>query len=91
MDGASSVRQLIQNAREIMGYGDVEFEEGIHEFYEAKNLVLDNSKSKKVLGVNPAMNLSESIDKTINWYKNYWTEKDVSGLCNAEIDEYMRF
>ena len=90
-DGASSVRQLIQNAREIMGYGDIEFRDGNHELYEAKNLMLDNSKSKKVLGVNPVMNLSESINKTINWYKNYWAEKDVSQLCNAEINEYMRF
>jgi CDP-glucose 4,6-dehydratase len=89
IDGASSVRELIQIAREAMGYGDVEFGRGNHNLHEAKNLMLDNSKSKAILGVYPAMNLSESIEMTISWYKNYLAGKDAGELCNAEIDKYL--
>ncbi len=89
IDGASSVRELIQMASEAMGYGDVEFGGSNHNLHEAKNLMLDNSKSKAVLGVYPVMNLSESIEMTISWYKHYLVGRDAGELCDAEIDQYM--
>lgn len=88
-DGAVPVYDLIFIAQAAMGYGEVEFSKSRPVLHEANNLMLDNGKSSKILGISPVMNLKISIDKTISWHKEYWLGRDVYDLCNSEISEYM--
>jgi CDP-glucose 4,6-dehydratase len=45
------------------------FEEGTHP-YEAELLVLNSEKARAELGWSDKLNFEESVEWTINWYKN---------------------
>lgn len=47
--------------------------------YEIKDQYLTSAKARKILGWEPRYTLTEGLDKTIFWYKNYWSKKIGSG------------
>lgn len=52
----------------------------LDEPYEAKLLYLDSSKAREKLNWRPVWSFSESIEMTINWYKNWLLKKEVTSL-----------
>jgi CDP-glucose 4,6-dehydratase len=56
--------------------------------HEAQLLTLDIKKAMSRLGWNPRLTLNETIEFTVNWYKNYRT-LDVYDLCVNQILKYM--
>src|ERR1035437_5946677 len=57
--------------------------------HEAKLLMLDISKAKFQLGWEPRLNISQTVELTVDWYKRYKTE-DVFGLCLEHIKSYTK-
>ena len=56
---------------------------------ESRFLSLDISKAINKLHWHPVLNLNETIEMTIDWYKSYQTN-DVYSMCKNQIDTYER-
>lgn len=56
--------------------------------HEANNLQLDISKSKKELNWYPKLDSKDSINITIEWYKNYKSTKIIN-LTKTQINNYF--
>jgi CDP-glucose 4,6-dehydratase len=57
--------------------------------HEAKLLALDINKVKYQLGWKPVLNLEQTIEFTIKWYKEY-KNSNVQELCKKQIQDYTR-
>jgi len=55
--------------------------------HEARLLNLDISKAKAYLKWFPVWNIEKTIEKTVDWYKNYGN-KDPYGICMDQIEEF---
>lgn len=83
-----TVKELLETTIAAFGKGewiDVSNKEKLH---EAKLLSLDINKAKAKLNWKPVLNLQETIQATVDWYKTYKTE-DVHNLCLKQIEDYM--
>ncbi len=58
-------------------------------FHESKLLSLNINKAKKELNWKPTLTLSDTINLTIDWYKNYYNKKDMEKFTIEQI-EYFR-
>jgi len=56
--------------------------------HEAQLLTLDIQKAQSHLGWNPRLTLKETIEFTIDWYKNYKTT-NIYDLCVNQIFKYI--
>jgi CDP-glucose 4,6-dehydratase len=87
----TTVREVVEKARNIYGKGEVNYLKSAHESFhdEAKVLQLDVNKSKNLLGYRPKWDLGTSISKTINWYSQLKNHKNAYELCLSDIDSYL--
>jgi CDP-glucose 4,6-dehydratase len=59
--------------------------------HEANYLMLDISKSKTRLGWGPVFTMDETIQKTIEWYKKYYSKStDMYKFSFAQINNFLR-
>ena len=59
--------------------------------HEANLLQLNNDKAHLLLGWRPAYDFDEVINKTINWYKTYYTDnQEMMEYTLNQIAEYER-
>ena len=56
--------------------------------HEANLLSLDISKAKTYLKWSPVWNSETTIQKTVEWYKEY-SRVDPYQICKSQIDQYM--
>jgi len=82
------VRQLVELARGAFDSAGVEFASTPEGPHEADWLALDISKARQLLGVRPRWRLQESIDRTMQWYRDVRCGADPRSLCEAQIAEY---
>jgi len=57
--------------------------------YESSFLFLDSTKAQKLLGWNQQWNFNETIDHTVNWYKNFFQGNDASSMIKEQINAYI--
>lgn len=58
--------------------------------HEAKLLMLDISKAKFQLGWEPRMNIDQTVELTVDWYKRYRKEESYT-ICINQIQQYLKF
>lgn len=76
-----TVENIIQIAQKSWGdirYKDVSNNE--NQLHEAGLLMLDCSKAKKMLDWKSIWSPEEAVERTINWYKNYYLNGQISTL-----------
>ena len=62
-----------------------------NKFYESSLLQLNNTKSKKILNWRAKLNINETIDFVVEWYKNFKTNKQTIFLVSQEqIIKFMK-
>ncbi|MBP6455497.1 MAG: CDP-glucose 4,6-dehydratase [Chitinophagaceae bacterium] len=66
--------------------GTYKIDESSAVFYEAKTLMLDNSKIKNTIGWKPKINAKEAIEKTADWYLN---NEDAAVKCLVQINDFF--
>ena len=62
--------------------------ENIEKYHESEILKLNCEKAKSKLAWKPKMNLDESIEFTLDWYKKYQSNGNMSLTCEEQIKDY---
>lgn len=85
---AATVREVVELARQAYGSGRVCYGDGGTGPHEAGWLSLETAKARASLGVTPKWNLTETLTRTMAWYKAQHAGADARALCLAEIAQY---
>ena len=84
-----SVGEVVSMIVEKWGNGNWLDTSDKNEPHEAKLLSLDTSKVKNILDWQPKWDIQKCIEKTVDWYKKYFTE-DIYQLCKKQIESYQQ-
>lgn len=57
--------------------------------HEANFLKLDCSKLKKTFGWTPRWDVSEAVEKTVEWSKAYYNKEDITACMERQIEEFI--
>lgn len=82
---AASVHQVITLAHSLYGSGDVIDGDRSKGPHEAGWLALETAKAQHQLGIVPRWTLKQTIEHTLNWYREQATGTPASELCAADI------
>ena len=85
---AATVRDVINIARSAFGSGDVAFGTEVSGPHEAGLLMLDVSKAKQVLGIDPCLALEAAVATTMHWYRDHHQGVAARELCLQDISAY---
>ena len=85
---AGTVETIANLAVSAYGAGFIHKDNGEASLHEAAWLALEIAKSRMVLGFNPKWQLSESVQRTLLWYKKQYQGVDARRLCEADIADY---
>jgi len=88
MEDARTVSWITKKLSELWDVNiDWEFEKKDHK-HEANYLELDCSKSSRMLGWKPKMDLSMTLEWIVNWYKQYQQKNDIRPFTEKQIEKY---
>jgi len=59
------------------------------DFHETQLLSLNIEKAKKELLWEPRLTLNETVRFTVDWYKNYFSEKGAENISDYQIQYYI--
>ena len=82
-----SVKQIVEKSL-MLGFNN-QIEYGKPDVQEAKYLKLNISKATKRLNWKPIWNCETSIEKTFNWYKGFYSKKNIEDLIMNDFNEYV--
>ena len=85
---AATVRDVINIAQSAFGSGDVAFGTEVSGPHEAGLLMLDVSKAKQVLGIDPCLALEDAVATTMHWYRDHHEGVAARELCMKDISAY---
>lgn len=85
-----TVDQVVVEAIKYWGSGSYQVQHNIEHVHEARLLKLDISKALFYLNWKPIFNSSTSIERTINWYKKFYSGMPVVELMNSDIEFYYK-
>jgi CDP-glucose 4,6-dehydratase len=84
----TTVREVIDIARNVYGTGEVKYQHSENGLHEAGLLMLDTSKSMNLLKNLPVWSLNQTIQRTFDWYRAVNQGKAAVDLCTADIVAY---
>ena len=82
---AATVGTVIEAAKAAFGRGEAVFGDGTEGPHEAGYLMLDSSRATELLGYRPTWTLSETVRRTMEWYRNLAAGRPARDLCLADI------
>lgn len=59
--------------------------------HEAKFLSLNINKAKRELNWKPKLSLNQTINFTVDWYKNFFEDQKMQDLSTNQINKYMDY
>ena len=84
---SKTVGEVAALAKNIWVDINIEFEQSVENVHEAQLLKLDNTKALSLLGWKPKWNTTESIAKTIEWYKEFYLNGNL--LTHKQVKEFI--
>ena len=87
LDSIVEVKDIAEKVVKYYGNGEIKDVSNPNELHEAKLLALDISKARFLLGWKPTLDIEETIEMTVEWYKKYKTE-NVYELCKNQIQKF---
>ena len=84
----ATVREVIELARHSYGKCVINYDECTDGPHEEKLLILEAVKARVLLGISQKWSLSETIQRTSNWYIRQNQGEDARSLCETEIADY---
>ena len=86
---ALSVEEMVNKSIENWGSGSYQPLIDTNSPHEAGLLKLDISKAKTELKWKPILNASTAVERTINWYKRYYSGIHATELMKLDIEYYQ--
>ncbi len=84
-----TVKILAEKVIEIFGKGKIEIQNNADTNHEATILHLNCDKSNTKLEWYPTWDFDKTIERTVNWYKNYLEGEEPINLTMADINKFM--
>jgi CDP-glucose 4,6-dehydratase len=88
-ESIANVWKVASSVIDSYGSGSLKDISDPNDLHEAKLLMLDISKAKFKLGWTPKLNLNQTIELTVDWYKRYKNE-DVYSVCLKQLEFYLK-
>ena len=88
-ENAQSVRKVINAMTTLWGGGKWKHDDGIHP-RETSFLSLDSTKAMKTLGWRPLLNLTTSLQMTIEWYKAHRMGANMNQVSREQVHAYKK-
>ena len=85
---AATVRQVIELAQASFGAGRVAWGDGSEGPHEAGRLLLDVTRARDLLGVQPRWTLAEAVGRTASWYRRALAGESARELCLTDIEAF---
>ena len=85
-DNFRTVEELVKTVYGLWP-GSFEIEQDCNAPHEAKILMLDTEKSRKLLGYENILGFYRSVEKTIEWYKSAVEGKNLSDITLSQIKD----
>ncbi len=89
VNDALSVEEMVVKSINCWGSGTYFIEVNSNNPHEAGLLKLDISKATKDLKWKPLLNSQTAVERTINWYKNYYNNNTAIELMESDIEYYQ--
>lgn len=83
-----TVKTLLEKSLKILGKGSYVVKKDYTK-HEAKCLKLDINKAKNILKWNPVLDFNQSLEFSLNWYKNFYHKKDIINFTNQQIKSFF--
>jgi CDP-glucose 4,6-dehydratase len=80
-----TVKEVVLMAKNKFIDAGVQFNDKDVSNHESIWLSLDNSKSRKILNIEPKFDFRTTIDITVDWYKKYYSGGDAYEMCINDI------
>ncbi len=87
MNSNLPVEDILTIAKKHWNTVDIEYSKDKDDHHEANLLMLDCSKSNKILKWKSVWNIDTTIEKTINWYKEYYINGKVMSF--SDLNDYI--
>ncbi len=85
-----NVRWIVEKIVELLGNKHKWEIEKSSDLHEAKNLMLDISKAKNVLGWQPTLKLGEALGLIIEWQESFEKNKNMRDVCYRQIEYFEK-
>src|SRR3989344_6036507 len=89
MKNCLSVEKILNIAFEYLGKGSFIFSPD-NKKHEAALLALDSTKARKHLGWKGQFSIKDSVEWTLDWYKNYYDGGDPIAFSNQQINLFFK-
>lgn len=87
-DSALRVHDVVEKIVHYYGSGEIVICKADN-LHEANLLMLDTEKSKNILNWEPIFNVDTAIRETVEWYKNFYENKNMLDFTIYQINQYM--
>ena len=88
-ESVRTVKEVTERVSNLWGdHSTWEKSNGDHP-HEATLLKLDITKAKEQLGWAPKWDLDMALEKTVNWYKSYYSGENMQEISLKQIEEYQ--
>ena len=85
-----TVAEIIDTFYNVWGQGKAQYDTKTRSLHEAAFLTLSSRKAEKVLGWKQQWSVEQTIKRTAEWYKNYYTGTDARELSQTDIATYTK-
>lgn len=82
------VINIVEESIKILWEWNFEINQNSSNHHEAWLLLLDNTKAKTLLWWSPQYNVTETLNKTLNWYKKYYNWDNIEEFALDEINQF---
>jgi CDP-glucose 4,6-dehydratase len=89
INDALSVEEMAVKSIKCWGSGIFNVEVSNHNPHEAGLLKLDITKATNELNWKPVLDAQTAVERTINWYKNFYNNKSALELMESDIKYYQ--
>ena len=83
-----SVEEIVKLSKKYWDEIYYEINTDLLDLHEAMLLKLDCSKAHYYLNWKPIWDIDKTLEKTISWYKHFYTNKEI--LTNQDLEEYIK-
>lgn len=84
-----TVKEIVEKIITKIGYGKWEKSDQFKNFHESNILKLDSSKIKNNLNWIQCLTLDESIEYTVEWYKQFSEKQNMYDFSIEQIENYL--